>query len=94
MATTKIWAVRSRLDHLVRYVADLEKTANLTFDDLTNLLEYAGDEWKTEQKFHVTGIHCQPETAYNSMKRSLKMGKARSNVLAFHGYRTDEVQVQ
>ena len=59
MATTKIWAVRARLDYLVRYVANTEKTANLTFDDLTNLLEYAGDEWKTEQKEFVTGIHCQ-----------------------------------
>ena len=88
MATTKIWAVRARLDYLVRYVANTDKTANLTFDDLTNLLEYAGDEWKTEQKEFVTGIHCQPETAYSSMKESLQRSEARSNVLALHGYQS------
>ena len=77
-----------RLDYLVRYVANTEKTANLTFDDLTNPLEYAGDEWKTEQKEFVTGIHCQPETAYQSMKESLQRSEARSNILAFHGYQS------
>jgi hypothetical protein len=63
MAVTKIWAVRSRLDHLVDYVSNVDKTLNTGFDDLKSVIEY-GDDYKTEQRFFSSGINCQPETAY------------------------------
>jgi len=73
MATTKIWAVHSRLDHLVDYVANKDKTANLFFDDLRNILEYSGDEVKTKQKYFVSALNCQPEIAYPAMKQALRL---------------------
>jgi hypothetical protein len=42
MAVTKIWAVRSRLDHLVEYVSNVDKSINLDFDNLKSVIEYAG----------------------------------------------------
>ena len=94
MATTKIWAVHSRLDHLVNYVANPEKTANAVFDDLNNVLEYAADEYKTEQKYFVSGLNCQPETAYPAMRDALKLNTKPIKILGFHGYQSfvkDEV---
>ena len=84
MATTKIWAIHSRLDHLVDYVANKDKTTNLVFDDLHNVLEYAGEDAKTEQKYFLSGLNCQPETAYPAMKQALRLSKKSIKVLGYH----------
>jgi len=88
VATTKIWAIHSRLDHLVDYVANKDKTANLVFDDLHNVLEYAGEDAKTEQKYFVSGVNCQPETAYPAMKAALSLNHKPLKILGFHGYQS------
>jgi hypothetical protein len=88
MAVTKIWAVHSRLDHLINYVGNTEKTANPDYGDLAAVLEYAGDDVKTEQKYFVSGVNCQPETAYHSMRESLAKNEKPIRVLAYHGYQS------
>ena len=88
MATTKIWAVHSRLDHLVDYVSNTDKTINPGFDDLSAVIEYAGNDYKTEQRFFVSGINCQPETAYAAMSTTLKMRDKALKVLGYHGYQS------
>lgn len=88
MAVTKIWAVRSRLDHLIEYVSNTEKTENTSYGDLQAVLEYTGDSAKTEQKYFVSGINCQPETAYAAMSASLKLNDKALRVLAYHGYQS------
>ena len=88
MAVTKIWAVRSRLDHLIEYVSNTEKTENADYGDLQAVLEYTGDSAKTEQKYFVSGINCQPETAYTAMAASLKLNDKALRVVAYHGYQS------
>lgn len=88
MAVTAIWAVHTRFDHVVRYVADTEKTANLMFDDLKNMLEYIGDDYKTEMKYYSTGINCQPDTAYREMKSAYSMNDKPLKNLGYHGYQS------
>jgi len=88
VATTKIWAVHSRLDHLVGYVANECKTLNPEFDDLKNVIDYAGEDYKTEKRYYVSGINCQPETAYAAMSASLKLNDKKLRVLAYHGYQS------
>lgn len=88
MATTKLWAIHSRLDHLVDYAANTEKTYNPLFDDLQTTLHYADDGAKTEQRFFVTGINCNPETAYERMCASHKMSNKTLRVLGYHGYQS------
>lgn len=88
MAVTKIWAVHSRLDHLLDYVANTEKTTGPAYGDLQAVLEYAGDSAKTEQNFFVSGVNCQPETAYHSMRDSLALNTKTLRVLAYHGYQS------
>ncbi len=88
MAVTKIWAVRSRLDHLISYVSNTGKTENPGYGDLRAVLDYAEDDTKTEQKYFVSGINCQPETAYAAMSASLRMSSKAVRVLAYHGYQS------
>jgi hypothetical protein len=83
-----MWAVHCRLDHLVDYVSNAEKTENPNFSDLHDVLEYAGNKDKTEQKYFVSGINCQPESAYSAMSEALKMSDKKLRVLAYHGYQS------
>ena len=97
MAVTKIWAVHSRLDHLIDYVANTEKTQNPDYGGLQAVLAYAGDDAKTEQKYFVSGLGCQPETAYNAMRASLALNNKALRVLAYHAYQSfaeDEVSAE
>ena len=54
MATTKIWDIRGRVDKLIRYVVNPEKTADLEYaaamHSIENVIEYDADAMKTEQQ--------------------------------------------
>lgn len=74
MAVTKIWPVRGRLDSLIRYAENEEKTRmpDLTGlapakDDLTKVLQYAANHSKTTQdrQLFVSGVNCLPEKIPN-----------------------------
>ena len=45
MATTRIWAVKNRLDHMVDYVSNQEKTI-----DIKQVIDYATNDFKTYKK--------------------------------------------
>jgi hypothetical protein len=84
MATTKILKIYKRLDHLVDYVSNTDKTNNPDFDSLKTTINYAENLEKTEQKYYTTGINCTPETAYQSMSNSIKLSRKSSRILGYH----------
>ena len=61
MATTRIWAVRTRLDHMVDYVSNIEKTIALE-----SVVDYATNERKTLAKEYVSCINCSYHDPYFS----------------------------
>lgn len=68
MAVTKLWKVTNRLDRVLDYAEDEEKTrkpkySNTEWQALKDVLEYAKDEEKTEQELFVTGINCNANKA-------------------------------
>ena len=68
MAVTRLWKVTDRLDRVIDYAEDEEKTRKPKFSDtewqsLKDVLEYAKDEEKTEQQYFVTGINCNADKA-------------------------------
>jgi len=63
MATTKSITVKARLDNLLNYISDTDKT-------------------KAEQ--FVTGINCNPETAYTQMQKVKLLNDKPSPVVAYH----------
>ena len=70
MATTKIWKVQKRLDHVINYATDEEKTKNEgdNFDSIEKLITYATNPDKTEKLFYTTGINCKVDNAVKEMQ--------------------------
>lgn len=68
MAVCEIWDVRGRLDHPIDYAENPEKTANPKYSEadlqaMVDVMEYATNADKTEQRFFVTGVNCEIATA-------------------------------
>ena len=64
MAVCEIWDVRGRLDHPIDYAENPEKTANPKYTEadlqaMVDVMEYATNKDKTEQRFFVTGVNCK-----------------------------------
>lgn len=93
MATTKIWAVKTRLDHVLRYAEDKMKTENADWSkigdpSLRDVMDYAMDDAKTEQQYYVSGYNCLPEIALKEMQRVKRQFGKEDGILAFHGYQS------
>lgn len=96
MATTKIWKVIKRMDHVIDYAANKEKTKAIEFnnnyemlvDDLRNVIDYARNSDKTEKEYYVSGINCEPDSAYEEMQDTKKFYNKEDKILAFHAYQS------
>lgn len=93
MATTAIWDVTDRLDRVIDYTTNPDKTENLDFNSsdfrgLQEVLKYAVQDAKTEKQFYVTGINCYPETACKQMSKTKLQFQKTDGILAFHGYQS------
>lgn len=92
MATTKIWDIRGRVDKLIRYVVNPEKTADLEYAAAThtieNVIEYDADSMKTEQHLFVTGVNCDENNAVNEFMDAKRLWKKTGGIVAYHGYQS------
>ncbi len=93
MATTAIWDVKDRLDRVINYTTNPGKTENLDykspdFQELQNVLEYTGQNDKTERQLYVTGINCDPAIACKQMSGTKLQFQKTDGILAFHGYQS------
>lgn len=84
-----MWAVRSRLDHLVKYVSNKEKTTlTQTVNDKTT------DNVMSIEQQLVTCINCMQNDPYTSMVCTKNLFHDDKEILCFHGYQSfveDEV---
>ena len=101
MATTKIWDIHGRVDKLIRYVVNPEKTADLeyaaTMHAIENVIEYDADSMKTEQHLFVTGVNCDENNAVNEFMDAKRLWKKTGGIVAYHGYQSfaaDEVDAK
>ena len=93
MATTAIWDVTDRLDRVIDYATNPDKTENNDYENqifqgLQNVLEYTEQDTKTEKQFYVTGINCDPTTACKQMSGTKLQFQKTDGILAFHGYQS------
>jgi len=104
LATTRIWKIVKRLDHVVDYATDKNKTRNIEFkkdnrnfqmivDDLNDVINYAMNPDKTEQQFYVSGINCQANSAYEEMKNVKAFFHKEDKILGFHAYQSFKEKV-
>ncbi len=93
MATTKIWAVKTRLDHVLRYAEDKVKTENAAWNEvdyqsMRDVMDYATDSAKTEQQYYVSGWNCSPGIARKEMQMIKRRYGKEDGILAFHAYQS------
>ncbi len=87
MAVTKIWPVKIRLEQLVDYVSNEEKTTEVPKDEaLDRVLHYDMNDSKTEQRRYVSGVNCEPSEAKEQMRELLSY--SNSDRVAYHAYQS------
>lgn len=90
MATTAIWKVKGNLGQVVNYAANLDKTT-LTVGNLQGLrdvMDYATQDYKTEEQRYVSGVNCAPEIAREQMMMVKRQFGKEDGIIAFHGYQS------
>lgn len=89
MATTKIWDIKGRVDSLINYAANPQKTDGNKYTEkqiqaLHDVMDYASDDYKTERSLYVSGVNTTPDTAKQKMHQTkLRYGKM-DGIVAFH----------
>lgn len=100
MAVTKIWAIRGRINHVLNYAANEEKTLNPEFNSeqeeysdkdvqgLYDVMNYAMNDAKTEDRLFVSGVNCDPENARAEMIRTKERAGKMDGIVAYHMYQS------
>ncbi len=92
MAVTKIWDIHGRIDKLINYVVNPDKTVDLEYSaayhSIENVIEYDADAMKTEQHLYVTGINCDENNAVQEFMNTKRLWKRPGGIVAYHGYQS------
>ena len=93
MATTKIWKVDTHLRRVIEYAENAEKTSNpqwskSDYQTMRDVMDYAMDDFKTEEQFFVTGLNCEAGFARDQMMITKRRYKKTGGILAWHGYQS------
>ncbi len=93
MATTAIWDIKGRLDKVVNYAKNPDKTDASVYSEnelqgLGDVMDNTMQDRKTEKKLFVTGVNCDPETARDQMVITKRRFCKEDGILAFHAYQS------
>ena len=93
MATTSLWKVETRLDKVIKYATNEDKTTDIEFEQeiyksLHNTIEYAKADFKTEKQFYVSGVNCTSKNALQEMILTKKHFGKEKGILAYHGFQS------
>ena len=99
MAVTSLWRIKGRIDKVVDYASNPEKTERPAFDgeEISTVIGYAMQQEKTtivsdegEQilRQFVFGINCCPSTAVSEMMAVKKHFGKEGGTTAYHGYQS------
>ena len=90
MATTGFWPVKGSLKVVIDYADNPDKTTNPKYldDDLARVLEYAGNDEKTDRRLFISGVNCSADRACEEMRAIQKRFGMRGTNVAYHGYQS------
>ena len=103
MAVTSIWPIKGRIDGVINYARNPEKTTDKAAADVAamhavkNVMEYTANDIKTEQRKYVTGINCSEETAASEFMNTKILWNKTGGRQCYHGYQSfahDEVTAE
>lgn len=89
MAVTSVWAIKGRVDNMIRYIANPEKTIDWeeaeTFHKLDNVIQYSADELKTEELAYVSYINCNARHAVEQFMATKRRWDKLGGRACYHG---------
>ena len=90
MAATAIWKVKGNLGRVVNYAANPEKTtfSPAELQGLRDVMNYATQDYKTEEQRYVSGVNCIPEIARDEMLLVKRQFGKEGGIVAFHAYQS------
>ena len=99
MAVTSIWPIKGRVDKVLNYARNPEKTHDKErlseLHEIEGVVEYAADEMKTEKRAYVTclNLHSEETAAQEFMetKRLMHNEGGRSCYHGYQSFKADEV---
>ena len=103
MAVTSIWPIKGRIDGVINYACNPEKTTERAMADvmamhtIRNVMEYTADQIKTEERKYVTAINCSEETAASEFMNTKILWNKTGGRQCYHGYQSfvqDEVTAE
>ena len=95
MAVTSIWAVLERVDNVLKYIENPDKTTEIpelspeaiaARKAVGDVIDYAENADKTEQMMFVTGINCSAQNAVHDFMDTKRSWGKTGGRLAYHGY--------
>ena len=103
MAVTAIWPIKGRVDKVINYARNPEKTTEEGLPELASLhtvndlVEYAADEMKTECRSYVSCLNCREDTAAAQFMETKRLWGKLDGRVCYHGYQSfqaDEVNAE
>lgn len=96
MAVTAIWSVKGKVESIMRYTANPEKTWSGNYGQaaqlhtLENVMQYTADEMKTEEQLYVSGVNCSSnlEEATRQFYKTKRVWNKEDGIICFHGYQS------
>ena len=96
MAVTAIWSIKGKVESVVQYTANPEKTWSgnygqaAQFHTLENVMQYTANEMKTEEQLYVSGVNCSsnPDESARQFYRTKKAWNKEGGIVCFHGYQS------
>lgn len=94
MAVTKIWRIRGNVGMVIDYANNPEKVRGEyptdSLADISDVLEYADDDIKTESHLYTSGINCNKRKAKEEFTETKEMYGKTGGIVAIHGYQSFE----
>lgn len=103
MAVTSIWPIKGRVDRVINYARNPEKTTEGSYEEqaslhaIDNVVEYAADDMKTERRSYVSCLNCREDTAAAQFMETKRLWGKLGGRVCYHGYQSfkaDEVTAE
>ena len=94
MAVTSIWPISTRLNTVIKYACNPEKTVESVQEEISQLhqinhvVQYTANDMKTEKREFVSGINCNETHATEDFMETKRHWKKTGGRLCFHGYQS------
>lgn len=91
---TSIWPIKGRIDKVINYARNPEKTTEkeqekqAALHAIDDVIEYAANDMKTEQRCFVTCLNCKEADAAKQFKDTQNFWGKTGGRVCFHGYQS------